>query len=226
VQRLAGFRRLLETHAHWRHNVMMLQIAAASRQDVASYRDLRAALDRSAGSINAEWSEPEWTPLRVIARAVARGTMAGYMREASVGVVTPLRDGMNLVAKEFVAAQDPQDPGVLILSRFAGAARQLTGSLMVNPHDPDDIAEALNGALAMTLAERQDRWRENWRAIEGTSALAWGRAFVAALMTATQPILTGARIASLKEPTGMLPTADPITMQARVVSHKGTQRLS
>jgi trehalose 6-phosphate synthase len=210
VQRLEGFRRLLETHENWRRNVTMLQIAASSRQDVASYRDLRLALERSAGSINAEWGEADWTPLRVIARAVARGTMAGYMRVARAGVVTPLRDGMNLVAKEFVAAQDPQDPGVLVLSRFAGAARQLGGSLLVNPHDPDEIAEAINAALGMSLQERQDRWQQNWRAIEGTSALAWGRSFVAALIKASQPIIAPTRVPTVKEPTGMLPSAEPI----------------
>ena len=96
----------------------MLQIAAESRKDVSAYRTLREAVDREAGAINSEWSEPDWTPLRIVARAGARSTMAGYMREARVGLVTPLRDGMNLVAKEFIAAQDPQDPGVLILSRF------------------------------------------------------------------------------------------------------------
>ena len=226
VQRLAGYRRLLENHAHWRRNVTMLQIAAASRQDVASYRDLRSALERSAGSINAEWGEPDWTPLRIIARAVARSTMAGYMREARVGIVTPLRDGMNLVAKEFVAAQDPQNPGVLVLSRFAGAARQLGAALLVNPHDPDEIAEALNAALGMGLAERQDRWQKNWRAIEATSALGWGRNFVAALMTATQPILAGARLPTVNEPDSMLPQAEKITRPLRSATHKGSQRPS
>jgi trehalose 6-phosphate synthase len=136
--------------------------------------------------------------------------MAGYMRVARAGVVTPLRDGMNLVAKEFVAAQDPQDPGVLVLSRFAGAARQLGGSLLVNPHDPDEIAEAINAALGMSLQERQDRWQQNWRAIEGTSALAWGRSFVAALIKASQPIIAPTRVPTVKEPTGMLPSAEPI----------------
>ncbi len=107
------------------------------------------------------------------------------MREARVGLVTPLRDGMNLVAKEYIAAQDPQDPGVLVLSRFAGAAQQLGSALLVNPYDADAMADALEQALTMSLAERQSRWREAWDAIKDTSALGWGRSFVAALLRAT-----------------------------------------
>ena len=109
------------------------------------------------------------------------------MREARVGLVTPLRDGMNLVAKEFIAAQDPQDPGVLVLSRFAGAAEQLDSALLVNPYDADEMADALDQALTMSLAERQARWQQGWDAIKDTSALGWGRTFVAALLRATAP---------------------------------------
>ena len=110
--------------------------------------------------------------------------MAGYMREARVGLVTPLRDGMNLVAKEYVAAQDPQDPGVLILSRFAGAARQLEAAVLVNPNDIDDLADALDRALRMRLDERQDRWQSLWLSIADASPLNWGRSFIAALLRA------------------------------------------
>ena len=184
LQRLAGYRRLLETRPDWRRRVTMLQIAAESRKDVAAYRELRDDLDRFGGAINSEWSEPDWTPLRLTARAGARSTVAGYMREARVGLVTPLRDGMNLVAKEYVAAQDPQDPGVLVLSRFAGAARQLSAALMVNPHDPDEMADTLDTALRMGLAERQDRWQTCWRALDGHTPTAWGRGFIATLLRA------------------------------------------
>ena len=184
LQRLAGFRRLLERHEEWRRHTTLLQIAAISRKEVAPYRELRLALDREAGSINSEFGDPDWTPLRIVARGGARNVMAGYMREARVGLVTPLRDGMNLVAKEYVAAQDPADPGVLILSQFAGAARQLETALLINPHDPDDMAEALDAALRMPLAERQERWQEMWRAIVNTSPLLWGRSFLAALLRA------------------------------------------
>jgi trehalose 6-phosphate synthase len=181
-QRLDGFRRLLETRPEWRRRATFLQIAAASRKDVTAYKDLRTALDLRAGAINADFSDPDWVPLRMNARGVARNIIAGYMREARVGLVTPRRDGMNLVAKEFVAAQDPRDPGVLILSRFAGAARQLEAALLVNPNDIDDLADALDQALRMDLAERQQRWQQLWRAIADTSPLGWGRSFLAALL--------------------------------------------
>jgi len=183
-QRLAGYRRLLETRPEWHRRTTFLQIAAESRKDVVAYQDLRNAVEQSVGGINSAYSEADWVPVRLVARAGARSTMAGYMREARVGLVTPLRDGMNLVAKEFIAAQDPQDPGVLILSRFAGAARQLGSALIVNPHDADQLADALDTALNMSLAERQKRWQESWDELRGTSALAWGRSFVAALLRA------------------------------------------
>ncbi len=184
MQRLGGYRRLLETRPEWHRRTTLLQIAAESRKDVVAYQDLRSAVEQAAGSINSAYSEADWTPLRLVARAGARSTMAGYMREARVGLVTPLRDGMNLVAKEFIAAQDPQDPGVLVLSRFAGAARQLGSALIVNPHDADEIADALDAALNMSLAERQSRWQASWDVLRGTSALGWGRSFVAALLRA------------------------------------------
>ncbi|MBV9656249.1 MAG: trehalose-6-phosphate synthase, partial [Acetobacteraceae bacterium] len=185
LARIAGYRRLLESGTEWRRRASFLQIAAVSRQDVAAYRDLRAALDCEAGAINSTFGEPDWTPLRFVARAAARETVAGYMRQARVGLVTPVRDGMNLVAKEFVAAQDPRDPGVLVLSRFAGAARQLGAALAVNPHDPDDIADALDRALRMPLEERQERWNSLWQTVAGSSPLAWGRAFLASLLRAS-----------------------------------------
>ncbi len=179
--RLAGFRRLLDTRPAWRRRTTLLQIAASSRTEVESYRDLREELERLSGAINSEWSEPDWVPVRLLARGGAREAIAGYMREARVGLVTPLRDGMNLVAKEYVAAQDPQDPGVLVLSRFAGAARQLGAALLVNPYDADEMADALDTALNMTRPERQDRWKMLSKALGHTSTLGWGRSFVSAL---------------------------------------------
>lgn len=184
MQRFAGYRRLLETRPALHRKVSFLQIAAESRKDVAAYVELREQVEREAGSINSAFSEADWTPLRLIARAGARSTLAGYMRDARVGLVTPLRDGMNLVAKEFIAAQDPQDPGVLVLSRFAGAAGQLKAALLVNPYDVDGVADAIEAALVMPLAERTARWKECWAAIEGASALGWGRSFVASLLRA------------------------------------------
>lgn len=179
--RLSGYRRLLETRPQWHRQITFLQIAAESRQDVDAYQDLREDLDRASGSINSAFGEPDWIPLRLMARSCARDTVAGYMREARIGLVTPLRDGMNLVAKEYIAAQDPENPGVLVLSRFAGAARQLGAAILVNPVDPDEIADAIDTALRMSRPERQDRWNACWEAIKDTSALDWGRSFVSAL---------------------------------------------
>jgi trehalose 6-phosphate synthase len=185
LQRLAGLRRLFERHPKWLRRATALQIAALSRKDVESYRALRESLERAAGRLNADLAEPDWQPLRLVLRGVDRALVAGYLRGARVGLVTPLRDGMNLVAKEFVAAQTPEDPGVLVLSRFAGAAQQLDGALVINPHDADAMADALDRALSMPLAERQERWQAMWAAIEPRSPVAWGRAFVAALLRAT-----------------------------------------
>jgi trehalose 6-phosphate synthase len=182
LQRISGLRRLLETQPEWKRRITLLQVAAISRKEVGSYRALRAALDRESGNVNADLGEPDWLPLRMISHGVDRATAAGFLRTARIGLVTPLRDGMNLVAKEFVAAQNPDDPGVLILSRFAGAAQQLDAALLVNPHDADAMADALATALTMSLAERQERWRALWGAIEHRSPLGWGRMFLAQLL--------------------------------------------
>lgn len=180
-QRIAGFGKLLERFPRHRSKVTFLQVAPVSRGDVALYRALRRELDESVGRINGQYAEPDWGPIRYITRAVARPTIAGYMRLAQVGLVTPLRDGMNLVAKEFVAAQDPENPGVLVLSRFAGAALELEGAVQVNPLDPDDIAEALDTALAMPADERLARWKQMDGAVRATTAAVWCARFLAAL---------------------------------------------
>jgi trehalose 6-phosphate synthase len=155
--RLIAFGRLLATYPEHRRKVNFLQVAARSREDSRDYQQLRRELDRIAGNINGSYSEFDWTPLRYITRALSRRTLAGFYRIARVGVVTPLRDGMNLVAKEFIAAQNASDPGMLVLSRFAGAADELTEALIVNPFDPDEIAEAIHQALTMELDERRAR---------------------------------------------------------------------
>ncbi len=169
--RFEGFACLLARFPQHQRRVSMLQIAARSREDVVEYQELRRELDRLAGDINGRFSGFDWVPLRYMTQTVPRTKLAGLFRIARIGLVTPLRDGMNLVAKEFVAAQDPADPGVLILSRFAGAAEELTDALLVNPYDPDDIADAMHAALEMPLEERQARHAVLRRAVfEVTSA--------------------------------------------------------
>jgi trehalose 6-phosphate synthase len=155
--RFEAFNRLLSRFPEHKQHVSFLQIAAPSREEVKEYAALRPELNRIAGDINGRHGAFDWTPLRYMSQNVARSTLAGFHRVARVGVVTPSRDGMNLVAHEYVAAQDPEDPGVLILSRFAGAASYFEDALIVNPFDPDEVAEAMNAALTMPLEER--RWR-------------------------------------------------------------------
>ncbi|MBU8538495.1 alpha,alpha-trehalose-phosphate synthase (UDP-forming) [Falsiroseomonas tokyonensis] len=180
-QRIAGFGAMLERFPRHRGKITFLQVAPVSRGDVAMYRALRRELDEGVGRINGQMAEPDWAPIRYITRAVPRPTLAGFMRMARIGLVTPLRDGMNLVAKEYVAAQDPADPGVLVLSRFAGAAVELDGALIVNPLDPDDIAEALDAAMDMPADERLDRWNRNWAKVKAVTASVWCRRFLSAL---------------------------------------------
>ena len=152
---------------------------------IGRYRALRRELDELAGRINGENAEFDWTPVRYITRSIPRNTLAGFHRIARVGLLTPLRDGMNLVAKEFVAAQDPENPGALVLSRFAGAAEELEGALLVNPHDPDELAEGVDAALSMPLDERLSRWRSMYEMVQHGTARAWAAAFLTRLEEAT-----------------------------------------
>jgi trehalose 6-phosphate synthase len=169
--RFEAFARLLMQYPEHRRQVSLLQVAARSREDLGDYQRLRRDLDRIVGDINGRFSEFDWVPLRYMTRAVKRTSLAGFFRIARLGLVTPLRDGMNLVAKEYVAAQDKADPGVLILSRFAGAADELGDALIVNPFDPDEIAEAMHAGLVMPLGERQERWeRMRERVWDNTAA--------------------------------------------------------
>ncbi|RKK05604.1 alpha,alpha-trehalose-phosphate synthase (UDP-forming) [Pseudoroseomonas wenyumeiae] len=156
-QRFAAYERFLAENAGWHRQVEFAQIAVPSRSDVQAYQEIRRQLEGEAGRINGRFAELDWTPLRYLNRSFARRDLMPLYAAAAVGLVTPLRDGMNLVAKEFVAAQDPVDPGVLILSRFAGAARELDAALLVNPHDEQAMAAALAQALAMPLQERRER---------------------------------------------------------------------
>ncbi|MEO3473447.1 trehalose-6-phosphate synthase [Roseomonas sp. CAU 1739] len=182
--RFEGFARLLTRFPQQQRRVSLLQIAARSREDVAEYQALRRELDRLAGDINGRFSQFDWMPLHYMTQTVARTKLAGLFRIARIGLVTPLRDGMNLVAKEFIAAQDPADPGVLILSRFAGAAEELSDALLVNPYDPDAIAEAMNTALEMPLEERQERHAVLRRAVFDVTAARYCNMFVDALKAA------------------------------------------
>ncbi len=180
-ERLVGFERFLNDNPGLRREVMLLQIAPLSRDEVEAYQDLRARLDGLIGRINGAHAEMDFTPIRYVNRAYRRDELAGIYRAAKVGLVTPLRDGMNLVAKEYVASQDPEDPGVLILSRFAGAARQMANALIINPNSPEEISDALSRALAMELPERKRRWEALFDNVQRKDVTAWRDDFVGAL---------------------------------------------
>ncbi len=176
-ERFNGYQRYLETHPDAHSNVYLLQIAPPSRASVQSYRDIRDRLDTLSGNINGAFADIDWVPLRYVNQGFPRAVLAGIYRAARIGLVTPLRDGMNLVAKEYIAAQDPLDPGVLILSRFAGAAAQVEGALIVNPHSPDDIADAIHRALQMPLEERISRWRPMYDGVMKHDVIWWSKTF-------------------------------------------------
>ena len=156
-ERFEAFSRMLHLHPELEKTVSFLQIAPPTREDVTAYSEIREKLEGLAGSINGKFADFDWTPIRYIHRPIQRPILAAMFRASQVGLVTPLRDGMNLVAKEYVAAQDPEDPGVLILSQFAGAAEELHEALIVNPHDTDEMAKQIYRAIKMPLEER--RWR-------------------------------------------------------------------
>jgi trehalose 6-phosphate synthase len=182
-ERLLGYERFLHDFPEYRREVFMLQIAPLSRDDVDTYQDLRGRLDALSGRINGAYADTDWSPIRYVNRNYRRDELAGIYRAARIGLVTPLRDGMNLVAKEFVAAQNPADPGVLILSRFAGAALQMKDALIVNPFSPEEVAEALKRALAMGIEERIRRWQALFHGVITEDVTAWRDSFVNALET-------------------------------------------
>ncbi|HEY0445559.1 MAG TPA: trehalose-6-phosphate synthase, partial [Allosphingosinicella sp.] len=179
--RFLGYRRFLEEHESCQGKVFLLQIAPPSRGEVATYELIREELDELSGRINGEFAEVDWVPIRYVNQGYPREELAGFYRASQIALITPLRDGMNLVAKEYVAAQDPEDPGVLILSRFAGAALQLKDALLVNPYSKEEISDAIMKALEMPKEERIRRWRSMAACVEKEDVVAWRHAFVAAL---------------------------------------------
>ncbi len=180
-ERFDSFGRFLTDNPDMAKDVILLQIAPPSRELVASYQKIRRDLERKAGHINGAHADVGWVPIRYVNRGYPRDELAGFYRASDIGLVTPLRDGMNLVAKEYVAAQDAEDPGVLILSQFAGAALQLTEAVLVNPHSADEVSEAIKHALAMPLAERQRRHQALLRSVREESVVQWQGNFLKTL---------------------------------------------
>jgi trehalose 6-phosphate synthase len=182
--RFQAYRLFIETYRETRGRTVLMQIAPPSRSEVPEYRDIRKTLAATAGQINSRYGEFDWTPLRYINKSFSHQILTGFFRASRIGLVTPLRDGMNLVAKEYVASQSADDPGVLILSCFAGAARELGEAVIVNPFDVEGMAEAILQGLDMPLGERKERWTAMMKVLERNDITAWRERFVRAL-TAT-----------------------------------------
>ncbi len=182
-ERFLAYEQFLADNPEQRGHVFLLQIATPSREDVDAYQDIRAKLDAVSGRVNGEFAEVDWVPIRYVNSTYRRDELAGIYRAANIGLVTPLRDGMNLVAKEYVAAQNPTDPGVLILSRFAGAAAQMKEALIVNPFSREEVAEAIKRGLAMSLEERINRWEILMDGVTREDVTQWRDSFVAALQS-------------------------------------------
>ncbi|MBI3089353.1 MAG: alpha,alpha-trehalose-phosphate synthase (UDP-forming) [Candidatus Tectomicrobia bacterium] len=183
--RLQAFQRLLERFPSWRGKVCLVQISAPSRTDVPEYVQQKEQVDRLVGNINGRFSDHDWIPVRYLYRTFRQEELAAIYRVADVCLVTPLRDGMNLVAKEYIASQT-REPGVLVLSRFCGAAEELTEALIVNPYDIDGTARALKEALEMPLRQRRKRWEALYKVVTTSTSQVWRNRYLTDLHSAHQ----------------------------------------
>ena len=181
TNRVRAVGRMFDIEPALKRTVSMLQVAVPSRGNIRAYRELKTELAALVGEVNGRHGEVDWTPVRYLSKGFAQSTLAGFYRTAHVGLVTPLHDGMNLVAKEYVAAQNPFDPGVLVLSSFAGAAKELDAALQVNPHDIDGMARQIARAFGMSLDERRERWQSMMSKLRQCSVQSWFSDFLHAL---------------------------------------------
>lgn len=180
-QKFRAYERFLEKYESYRGKVVLSQIAPPTREDVEAYSEIRHTLEHLSGSINGRFGEMDWVPIHYIHRTAARKRLRDIYRSSQICLVTPLRDGMNLVAKEYIASQDATDPGVVILSRFAGAAEQLKETLIVNPYDIEDVADAIKTGLEMPLDERRQRHAKLFESIATYDTFTWRTSFLRAL---------------------------------------------
>ncbi|HWV19920.1 MAG TPA: trehalose-6-phosphate synthase [Devosia sp.] len=192
-QRVEAYEKLLANNQRFRRNVHLLQVAPPSRDTIKEYQETSDTLDAMCGRVMGRFAEPDWAPLTYVKRAYGQPSLAGLYRLARVALVTPLRDGMNLVAHEYIGAQDPENPGVLVLSRFAGAAEIFPEALLVNPFDTDETAEALRMALDMSLDERKARWNALMAAAQAHNVDDWALSFLERLSPGIGEAGTGAR---------------------------------
>lgn len=176
-ERIDGISRFFDQHPEHVRDLVYIQIAPPSREDVASYQRIRTQLEQKTGQINGARSEVDLVPIRYVNKGHSLAELCGFYHAAKIALVTPLRDGMNLVAKEYIAAQDPEDPGILILSRFAGAALQMPEAVLVNPHSPDELSQAIKQALEMSREERKERWNELIKTVRDDNIHRWTENF-------------------------------------------------
>ncbi|CAN7465109.1 alpha,alpha-trehalose-phosphate synthase (UDP-forming) [Trinickia sp. LjRoot230] len=219
VERFQAFERLLADSPQWQGKVSLVQIAPPTRSDVQTYQRIRQTLEGEAGRINGRFAQMDWTPIQYLNRKYERNVLMALFRLSQVGYVTPLRDGMNLVAKEYVASQDPQDPGVLVLSQFAGAAEQLPGALIVNPFDLVQMADALARALSMPLDERRARHADMMTQLRANDLSIWRDAFLGDLRRVSTVASAARRAVELAEMSRVdvpLPFHYPVERPARV----------
>ncbi len=213
--RFRAIDKLFEKEPRLKRELSVLQVAVPSRGQIESYRRLQGELAALVGEVNGRHGDADWTPIRYVNKGFAQSMLAGLYRTAQVGLVTPLCDGMNLVAKEYVAAQNPHDPGVLVLSQFAGAAAQLDAALLVNPHDVDAMARTIITALTMSAQERRERWQSMMATLEDADIDAWYAEFVASLDGTSPPIVGPAEPVPASARIGTLGSAEIATLETR-----------
>jgi trehalose 6-phosphate synthase len=179
--KVRAFEKLLGNYPTTRGKVSFLQIAPPTRAGVRTYAAIRANLEQVSGNVNGRFADIDWVPIRYLNQGYDREVLMALFRLAGVGLVTPIRDGMNLVAKEYLASQDPDDPGILVLSTLAGAAAELSSAVLVNPYDMNGVADGIQRAIEMPLAERRERHADMLAVLRGNDIHAWCESFLAVL---------------------------------------------
>lgn len=184
-ERLRAYRKFLQDYPEWRGKVVLIQVAVPSRERVPRYARLRREVDELIGEINGDWSTADWSPITYLRRNLPQAELAALYACADVALVTPLRDGLNLVAKEYVACKSSGD-GVLVLSEFAGAAAEMGEALLVNPYDEEDLSATIARALSIGETEKRERMMALYRRVNKNNVFAWGDRFIKNLTTAAQ----------------------------------------
>jgi trehalose-6-phosphate synthase len=182
-ERLRAYRRFLQDYPEWRGKVVLIQVAVPSRERVPRYTRLRREVDELIGEINGDWSTPNWSPITYLRRNLPQAELAALYASADVALVTPLRDGLNLVAKEYVACKSSGD-GVLVLSEFAGAAAEMGEALLVNPYDEESLSLTIARALSLGETEKRDRMMALYKRVHKNNVFAWGDRFIKNLTSA------------------------------------------